>query len=67
MENVSTAARKEIVAAVRARYEQSSKSEKGTILSEFTAISGYHRKHAIRMLKPRVVVRVAGVIEPGRI
>ena len=52
METVSKPARKEIVQALRARYEQSSKSEKGKILGEFTAVSGYHRKHAIRLLNP---------------
>src|SRR5271165_5552327 len=52
MKTISKAARQEIVEAVRTRYEQSSKLEKGTILSEFTAVSGYHRKHAIRLLSP---------------
>ena len=64
---ISKAARKEIVAAVRTRYGQSSKSEKGTILSEFTAVSGYHRKHAIRLLSPQAEVRVAGVIKVARV
>ena len=58
METVSKAARKEIVEAVRIRYEMASKIEKGTILSEFTAVSGYHRKHAIRLLNPRMEVAV---------
>ena len=64
---ISKAARKEIVAAVRTRYGQSSKSEKGTILSEFTAVSGYHRKHAIRLLSPQAEVRAAGVIKVARV
>ena len=66
METISKAARKEIMEAVRIRYEQSSKSENGTILSEFTAVSGYHRKPAIRLLNPPAEVRVAGVIENER-
>jgi hypothetical protein len=57
MEKISKAARKEIVAAVRTRYEQASKLEKGSILREFTAVSGYHRKHAIRLLNPQSAVR----------
>ena len=67
METISKAARTEIVEAVRTRYEQSSKSEKGTILSEFPAVSGYHRKHAIRLLNPPAEVRVAGGIESERV
>ena len=67
METISKAARKEIVEAVRTRYEQSSKLEKGTILSEFTAVSGYHRKHAIRLLNPQAEARLETVIEVERV
>lgn len=66
METVSKAVRKEIVKSVRARYERSSKLEKGAILSEFTAVSGYHRKHAIRLLSPRGEARVKTEIEGER-
>ena len=66
METISKAARKEIVESVRTRYERSSKLEKGTILSEFTAVSGYHRKHAIRLLNPLAEARVKTVIEGER-
>src|SRR5881394_3477310 len=67
METISRAARKEIVGAVRTRYEQASKSQKGTILTEFTAVSGYHRKHAIRLLSLQPEVRVKSVIEGERV
>ena len=67
MENISKAARKEIVAAVRTRYEQASKLEKGNILSEFTAVSGYHRKHAIRLLNPQTAVGVVDASEGERV
>src|SRR5580658_5190937 len=50
METVSKSARKEIVEALRKRYEQASKTEKGMILGEFAAVTGFHRKHAIRIL-----------------
>jgi hypothetical protein len=40
MNTVSKTARKEIVAALRARYEKASKFEEGLILGEFTAVSG---------------------------
>ena len=51
------ATRKELIEAVRIRYERASHTEKGRILDEFTAVAGYHRKHAIRVLKPEVKER----------
>ncbi len=42
---VSKMAKQELVATIRDRYRQSSKKDKGRILDEFTAITGYHRKH----------------------
>lgn len=44
------ATRKELVEAVGARYRKASVSERTTILDEFVAVTGYHRKHAIRVL-----------------
>jgi hypothetical protein len=38
------------VIALRARYAASSRVDKARILDEFTAISGYHRKSATRIL-----------------
>ena len=43
-------AKQELVATIRGRYRQSSKKHKGRILDEFTAITGHHRKHGIRLL-----------------
>jgi hypothetical protein len=40
----------ELTAAIRQRYPQSSKKEKTRILEEFVRMTGYHRKHAIRLL-----------------
>jgi len=40
----------EYVEAVRGRYLRASKEEKGKILDEFTKVTGYHRKAAIRLL-----------------
>ena len=51
VEIVSKSARKEIVEALRKRYGKATKSEKVLILGEFTAVTGFHRKHAIRILK----------------
>ena len=42
--------RTELVAAIRERYERSNSADRSVILSEFVAITGYHRKHAIRLL-----------------
>jgi hypothetical protein len=44
----------ELLAVVRPRYLEASKAEKQKILDEFTYATGYHRKHAIRVLKNRV-------------
>ena len=41
---------KEYAQAVRARYANGSKAEKGRILDEFTKVTGLHRKAAIRLL-----------------
>ena len=43
----------EYVKAVRGRYLRASKKEKGRILDEFTKVTGYHRKAAIRLLRRR--------------
>ncbi|MDR6861350.1 hypothetical protein [Variovorax guangxiensis] len=39
-----------MIDAVGARYRLGSKTERSTILDEFVAITGYHRKHCIRLL-----------------
>lgn len=43
-------ARQELVHAVRARYKTAPRGDKRRILDEFVAVTGYHRKHAIRLL-----------------
>jgi hypothetical protein len=45
------AARDELVAAVAGRYAQGDRGERGRILDEFAAVTGYHRKHAMRLLR----------------
>ncbi|MGH7178193.1 MAG: integrase catalytic domain-containing protein, partial [Tepidisphaeraceae bacterium] len=50
MSEISTAARRELVQAISGRYRTVSADEKGRILDEFVALTGYHRKHAIRVL-----------------
>ena len=58
-------AKAELIEAVRMRYREASNQEKGRILDEFVAVTGCHRKHAIRLLsnaeqqvpEPRTTVR----------
>ena len=47
---ISKMAKKELLATIRERYQESGKRDKGRILDEFTAVTGLHRKHAIRLL-----------------
>jgi integrase-like protein len=51
---MSLNSKRELVDVVRGRYLKATKSEKQKILDEFTCATGYHRKHAIRVLKNRV-------------
>ena len=54
----------ELVRALRERYSQSTRRERTRMLDEFVKLSGYHRKHAIRVL-----IRSAdhsGARQPGR-
>lgn len=47
---MTVTARRELVEALRDRYQVSSREEKTRILEEFRSVSGYHRKSAIRIL-----------------
>src|SRR5512143_2001789 len=51
---MSLKSKNELVEVVRPRYLKASKLEKQKILDEFTSATGYHRKHAIRVLKNKV-------------
>ena len=44
------ATRKELTEALRARYRSATFGDRIKILDEFVALTGYHRKHAIRLL-----------------
>jgi hypothetical protein len=46
--------RKELVEALRLRYRGAAVGERSKILDEFVALTGYHRKHAIRVLREEV-------------
>ena len=51
MGQISMATRDELVAALAVRYATSDRKERGRILDEFAAVSGLHRKHAMRLLR----------------
>ena len=48
---MSVTTRNELVAAVAERYARSSRLERGRMLDEFVAVTGHHRKHAMRLLR----------------
>jgi hypothetical protein len=43
--------RREVVSAVAERYRSAKRTEKGRILDELCATTGWHRKHAVRALR----------------
>jgi hypothetical protein len=43
--------KRELLEVLRPRYLKADKVEKQKMLDEFTPVIGYHRKHAIRVLK----------------
>ena len=51
MRRVSMATRDELVMALADRYRSGDRPERGCILDEFVAITGFHRKHAMRLLR----------------
>src|SRR6201988_3253216 len=60
MRRISMATRDELVAAVADRYERGDRGERGRILDEFAAVTGYHRKQAMRLLRAGQVTRRCG-------
>ena len=51
MRKMSTTARDELVTALARRYAVCTRVEKTRILDEFEAVTGFHRKHAMRVLR----------------
>ena len=60
---ISLATRTEVIGAIRSRYGEASKKDKSRMLDEFVAMTGCHRKHAVRLLSrgedssPKAVLR----------
>jgi len=65
MRRISMAARDELVVAIAGRYAQGDRVERGRILDEFSAVTGFHRKHAMRLLRLGEVKQRSGA-RPGR-
>ena len=51
---MSQSSKDELIAELRPRYRQASRSEKQQILDEVVAVTGYHRKYAIQVLNRKV-------------
>jgi hypothetical protein len=54
---ISAGTQQELVVAIGARYRAAGKADKLRILDQFVAVTGYHRKHVIRMLNSGDVPR----------
>jgi hypothetical protein len=59
--------RKELVAALQLRYSGATFGDRIRILDEFVALTGYHRKHAIRLLREKPGAAAKGTHERNRL
>jgi hypothetical protein len=60
MRRISMAARDELVAAIAGAICAGDRAERGRILDEFSAVTGFYRKHAMRLLRVGEVKRRSG-------
>ena len=67
MRKVSMATRTELVAAVSERYRSVDKRGKGRVLDEFAAVTGLHRKHAMRLLRVKCPAKAEGARRERRV
>ncbi len=60
MRKVSMATRTELVEAIGERYRSGDRRSKGRVLDEFVAVTGFHRKHAMRLLRTNRPAKTEG-------
>lgn len=63
---ISAQAQLELLQALRERYREANRREKGRILDEFVAVAKCHRKHAVRLLGRSGEELAAVTTAPGR-
>src|SRR6202790_5503114 len=61
---ISMSARREVMSAVAERYWSAKRTEKGRILDELCATMGWHRKHAVRVLRQHETIMPNGIQAP---
>ncbi len=59
-------AKAELVGVIRERYVCASRKDKSRILDEFVAVTGHHRKHAVRLLSEPIFNPVSPAVFVGR-
>jgi hypothetical protein len=52
-QRIKLTTRRELTSAISQRYRSADRRSKKLILDEFTKVTGYHRKHVIRILTTR--------------
>src|SRR6266542_3927079 len=68
---VQRQSKQEYMARMQGRYLKAGKREKGTLLDEVVAVTGYHRRHAVRVLRhsrfpdPKLAA-IQGLAPPGQ-
>ena len=63
---VSTVTRTEVLGAIRNRYLEAAKGDKSRMLDEFVALTGCHRKHAVRLLNQRGQQKPERIVPRGK-
>lgn len=61
MRTVSMATRAVLVGAIGERYRSADRASKSRVLDEFVAVTGFHRKHAMRLMRAGRAVTTANV------